>query len=243
MAEARSISELRSNISERGVRLLSDEDGYHFSLSVTIPPKEVVAHIMRGRLRRGVNFVVNGMYPLSHLFAIVFSAGLVVVVLLADEESWVRSGPIAAFVWRIAPYLDWTYFPTLRGALAGLGLERWDVSRHVRIGVLAWWTGVVFCLLLATLQRYWLRALLSWQGWLSGRPKGALAKARVTLWGACVKLSAGRRPLLYSFQGCLPRLPVPDLGATVERYLASVRPLYLENLPRPQARKKIIHLQ
>ena len=83
MSTQRVAEERRSNISERGVRLLSDEDGYHFSLSVTIPPKEVVAHIMRGRLRRGVNFVVNGMYPLSHLFAIVFSAGASVAVAAA----------------------------------------------------------------------------------------------------------------------------------------------------------------
>ena len=90
MAEARSISELRSRVKERGVRLHSDEDGYHFSLSVTIPPKEVALHIVRGRLRRFGNFVVNGMYPMSHLFALVFSVGLVFVVLLSDEHAWVR---------------------------------------------------------------------------------------------------------------------------------------------------------
>ena len=236
MAEARSITELRSNISERGVRLLSDEDGYHFSLSITIPPKEVLLHLARARLRRALNFVVNGMYPMSHLFVVAFSVGLVFVVLLADENAWVRTGGIAQFVWTIAPYFDWTYFPTLQQGLELCGLERWDVSRHVRIGVLAWWTGVVFCLLLATAQRYWLRLLLHWQGWLFGRPKGLLAKARVTLWGAAVKIARGRRPLLYSFQGCLPRLPVPGLADTVERYLASVKPLYLAHLPRPQAR-------
>ena len=121
------------------------------------------------------------------------------------SHAWVRTGPISSFVWNIAPYLDWTYFPTLRAALDGLGLEKWDVSRHVRIGVLAWWTGVVFCLLLAGLQRYWLRLLLSWQGWLFGRPKGLLAKAKVTLWGANVKLVSGRRPLLYSRRVRTPR--------------------------------------
>ncbi|KAI1237972.1 hypothetical protein IHE44_0014070 [Lamprotornis superbus] len=42
---------------------------------------------------------------------------------------------------------------------------------------------------------------------------------------ALVKLFSGRKPMLYSFQTSLPRLPVPAVKDTVTRYLESVRPL------------------
>ena len=32
-----------------------------------------------------------------------------------------------------------------------------------------------------------------------------------------MKVLTGRRPLLYSYQGALPRLPVPSLHDTMER--------------------------
>ena len=39
------------------------------------------------------------------------------------------------------------------------------------------------------------------------------------------KLMGGRNPLLYSYQGSLPKLPVPTLDGTMQRYLRSVQPL------------------
>ncbi|TSK38336.1 Carnitine O-palmitoyltransferase 1, liver isoform [Bagarius yarrelli] len=44
------------------------------------------------------------------------------------------------------------------------------------------------------------------------------------LWFSLIMLLR-RRPLLYSFQGSLPRLPVPGIENTIQRYLESVRPL------------------
>ncbi|XP_041093469.1 carnitine O-palmitoyltransferase 1, liver isoform-like [Polyodon spathula] len=40
-----------------------------------------------------------------------------------------------------------------------------------------------------------------------------------------VRLFSGRKPLLYSYQSCLPHLPVPGIQDTMKRYLESVRPL------------------
>ncbi|KAK0151951.1 Carnitine O-palmitoyltransferase 1, liver isoform [Merluccius polli] len=40
-----------------------------------------------------------------------------------------------------------------------------------------------------------------------------------------IKMFSGRRPLLYSFQASLPRLPVPSVDDTIDRYLESVRAL------------------
>ncbi|ETE56910.1 hypothetical protein L345_17378, partial [Ophiophagus hannah] len=36
---------------------------------------------------------------------------------------------------------------------------------------------------------------------------------------------SGRHPLLYSFQTSLPKLPVPRVEDTIQRYLESVQPL------------------
>ncbi|XP_029817544.1 carnitine O-palmitoyltransferase 1, muscle isoform-like, partial [Manacus vitellinus] len=40
-----------------------------------------------------------------------------------------------------------------------------------------------------------------------------------------MKIMSIRKPLLYSFQSSLPKLPVPPVEATIARYLESVRPL------------------
>ncbi|KAG7268666.1 hypothetical protein CRUP_018377 [Coryphaenoides rupestris] len=44
------------------------------------------------------------------------------------------------------------------------------------------------------------------------------------LW-VLVKVFSGRKPMLYSFQNSLPRLPVPPVKDTCRRYLESARPL------------------
>ncbi|XP_059788230.1 carnitine O-palmitoyltransferase 1, liver isoform isoform X4 [Balaenoptera ricei] len=58
-----------------------------------------------------------------------------------------------------------------------------------------------------------------------------LLKGRSSLglfpWGM-VKIFSGRKPMLYSFQTSLPRLPVPAVQDTVNRYLESVKPLMKE---------------
>lgn len=39
------------------------------------------------------------------------------------------------------------------------------------------------------------------------------------------KILGGSNPKLYSYQASLPRLPVPGLKKTIDRYLRSARPL------------------
>ena len=57
------------------------------------------------------------------------------------------------------------------------------------------------------------------------RGKGVSLTTRV--WGVLVKLLLKwNSPALYSFQGSLPRLSVPTVDETVQRYLKSVRPIY-----------------
>ncbi|XP_028929802.1 carnitine O-palmitoyltransferase 1, brain isoform [Ornithorhynchus anatinus] len=78
-------------------------------------------------------------------------------------------------------------------------------------------------LLLILTLRLALRLLLSYHGWIY-EPHGHVSTT-TKAWLALVKIFSGRKPMLYSFQGSLPRLPVPAVQDTVQKYLESVRPL------------------
>nr|AFO11021.1 muscle carnitine palmitoyltransferase 1 [Tachysurus fulvidraco] len=82
-------------------------------------------------------------------------------------------------------------------------------------------TGLWFSLIM--LLRYILKVLLSYHGWIF-EPHGKMSMT-TKLWISLLKMFSGHRPLLYSFQGSLPRLPVPSIDDTINRYLESVRPL------------------
>ncbi|XP_017892368.1 carnitine O-palmitoyltransferase 1, liver isoform isoform X2 [Ceratina calcarata] len=75
--------------------------------------------------------------------------------------------------------------------------------------------------------RYMLKLLLMYKGWMyESREKGATPSKITKLWTTVVKLFFGwHKPMLYSFQGSLPRLPLPSVEDTMKRYLRSVRPL------------------
>jgi hypothetical protein len=60
-----------------------------------------------------------------------------------------------------------------------------------------------------------LRALLSYQGWMY-ESRGKISFT-TRAWMVAMKMITGRHPLLYSYQGALPRLPVPNLHDTMER--------------------------
>eukprot|EP00918_Siedleckia_nematoides_P012688 GHVU01027769.1.p1 GENE.GHVU01027769.1~~GHVU01027769.1.p1 ORF type:complete len:764 (+),score=90.89 GHVU01027769.1:170-2461(+) len=80
------------------------------------------------------------------------------------------------------------------------------------------------------LMRYSLKALLTYHGWMYA-PRGKMSLA-MKGWLGLVKLLSVRRPLLYSFQGSLPKMPVPSLDDTMTRYLRSVEPLMDEEKHR-----------
>ncbi|XP_068785412.1 carnitine O-palmitoyltransferase 1, liver isoform-like [Struthio camelus] len=74
-------------------------------------------------------------------------------------------------------------------------------------------------LALALTLRLGLRLLLRCPAAVLGRPGGP-----PRLWLALVRMFAGRRPTLRSFQGVLPRRPLPPLHDTLRRFLEGVRP-------------------
>ncbi|XP_053055573.1 carnitine O-palmitoyltransferase 1, muscle isoform isoform X1 [Acinonyx jubatus] len=79
-----------------------------------------------------------------------------------------------------------------------------------------WMMGIFFF-------RQTLKMLLSYHGWMFEMHGQTSHFTKV--WAFCVRLLSSRRPMLYSFQTSLPKLPVPSVPATIHRYLESVRPL------------------
>uniref|UniRef100_A0A672G4J8 carnitine O-palmitoyltransferase n=1 Tax=Salarias fasciatus TaxID=181472 RepID=A0A672G4J8_SALFA len=73
------------------------------------------------------------------------------------------------------------------------------------------------------IMRNVLKSLLSWHGWMYANHGSVSWTTRI--WMLLVKVFSGRKPMLYSFQNSLPRLPVPSVKDTCKRYLESVRPL------------------
>ncbi|XP_049885922.1 carnitine O-palmitoyltransferase 1, liver isoform [Pectinophora gossypiella] len=89
------------------------------------------------------------------------------------------------------------------------------------LAALTMWLSVIF------LMRYLLKILLMYKGWMyESRAPGSKVSWKTMLWVSVVKVLSGwNKPKLYSFQGSLPRLPLPTVKDTMRRYLVSVRPL------------------
>lgn len=87
--------------------------------------------------------------------------------------------------------------------------------------------GLFFWLCICYTMRYSLKLLLMYKGWMyEKRAPGSKVSLPTRLWALCVKvLATWNKPGLYSFQGSLPRLPLPSVQETMSRYLRSVRPL------------------
>ncbi|XP_072348341.1 carnitine O-palmitoyltransferase 1, liver isoform-like isoform X3 [Scyliorhinus torazame] len=79
------------------------------------------------------------------------------------------------------------------------------------------WLALIF------MMRQILKALLSYHGWMFEEHGKVSTTTKV--WFTLVKIFSGRKPMLYSFQNSLPRLPVPSINDTLRRFLESVRPL------------------
>nr|XP_022293319.1 carnitine O-palmitoyltransferase 1, liver isoform-like isoform X1 [Crassostrea virginica]XP_022293320.1 carnitine O-palmitoyltransferase 1, liver isoform-like isoform X1 [Crassostrea virginica] len=87
------------------------------------------------------------------------------------------------------------------------------------------------CILFATLiwlakaftWKYFLRLLLNYHNWMY-ESRGPMS-LKTKLWLGTVKLMGGRKPMLMSYQFSLPKLSVPSIKDTMNRYLHSVQPL------------------
>uniref|UniRef100_A0A8C9TUQ0 Carnitine O-palmitoyltransferase 1, muscle isoform n=1 Tax=Scleropages formosus TaxID=113540 RepID=A0A8C9TUQ0_SCLFO len=170
--------------------------------------REVLKHIYlsgvtswRKRAIRLKNGILTGVYPASP------SSWLILVIAI-----------MSTLYTRVDPSMG--MIDSIKETLPVSGFISGELTQTV-VSAILFATGLWFSLIL--ILRYTLKALLSYHGWIfeSHGKKSFSTK----LWLNLVKMLSGQRPLLYSFQASLPKLPVPRVEDTVRRYLESVRPL------------------
>uniref|UniRef100_A0A665U7S6 carnitine O-palmitoyltransferase n=1 Tax=Echeneis naucrates TaxID=173247 RepID=A0A665U7S6_ECHNA len=141
----------------------------------------------------------------------------------------VYPGSPAGFMIVVGSYMSYNKYKQLDpslGLIAKLG-QHIPISRYMStdsqriVGGVLVGTGLWVTIIM--IMRNVLKCLLSWHGWMYVRHGSTSWSAR--LWMILVKVFSGRKPMLYSFQNSLPRLPVPSIKDTCRRYLDSVRPL------------------
>ncbi|XP_041110577.1 carnitine O-palmitoyltransferase 1, liver isoform-like isoform X2 [Polyodon spathula] len=177
-------------------------DGIDFHLSREALKNIYLSGITSWRKRLIIfkNGVLTGVYPASP------SSWLIVVIAIMSTM-YARIDPSMGMIDCINKTLP------VNGYLA--------VQTQSVLSAMLFATGLWVSLILVL--RYILKMLLSYHGWMF-EPHGRMSRT-TKIWATLVKVFSGRRPLLYSFQASLPRLPVPRVDDTIERYLESVRPL------------------
>ncbi|XP_030646428.1 carnitine O-palmitoyltransferase 1, liver isoform [Chanos chanos] len=158
-------------------------------------------HSWKKRFIRFKNGIMTGVYPGSP------SGLLVVVVGYMSTTKYAKLDPTLGLFTELSAYLPVSKY---------IGEDTQRIVGGVLVSTGLWVTIIFF-------MRSILKSLLSWHGWMYNR-HGTMS-LRTKLWLVLVKLLSGRKPMLYSFQNTLPRLPVPPVKDTMRRYLESVRPL------------------
>ncbi|KAK1159869.1 carnitine O-palmitoyltransferase 1, liver isoform-like isoform X1 [Acipenser oxyrinchus oxyrinchus] len=158
-------------------------------------------HSWKKKFIRFKNGVMTGVFPGSP------TSLLVVVVGFMSTTAYTKTDPSFGLIARIGAHLPISRY---------LSDESQKIVGGVLIGTGLWMSGIY-------IMRTSLKMLLSWHGWMFSA-HGKVPK-RTRIWMALVKLFSGPKPMLYSFQTSLPRLPVPAVADTMKRYLESARPL------------------
>uniref|UniRef100_A0A4W5LG76 Carnitine O-palmitoyltransferase 1, muscle isoform n=1 Tax=Hucho hucho TaxID=62062 RepID=A0A4W5LG76_9TELE len=182
-----------------GFQFTVTPDGIDLHLS-----REVLKHIylsgVTSWIKRAIRFkngILTGVYPASP------SSWLIAVIAIMSTM-YARIDPSLGMIDTIKRTLDYM-----------------TVQTQTVLSAILFATGLWLSLIL--MLRYILKALLSYHAWIF-ESHGKMSFC-TKLWLSLVKMFSGRRPLLYSFQASLPRLPVPSVDNTITRYLESVRPL------------------
>ncbi|KAK5867675.1 hypothetical protein PBY51_012143 [Eleginops maclovinus] len=158
-------------------------------------------HSWKKRFIRFKNGVMTGVYPGSP------GGFMVVVGSYMSYNKYHQLDPSLGLIGKLGQHIPISQYISednqkiVGGVLVGTGL----------------WVSIIM------VMRNVLKSLLSWHGWMHAR-HGAVSWS-TRLWMLLVKVFSGRKPMLYSFQNSLPRLPVPSVKDTCRRYLDSVRPL------------------
>uniref|UniRef100_A0A665U6S6 carnitine O-palmitoyltransferase n=1 Tax=Echeneis naucrates TaxID=173247 RepID=A0A665U6S6_ECHNA len=162
-------------------------------------------HSWKKRFIRFKNGVMTGVYPGS-------PAGFMIVV--GSYMSYNKYKQLDPSLGLISHYPCFHLSVSVHSRYMSTDSQR--IVGGVLVGTGLWVTIIM-------IMRNVLKCLLSWHGWMYVRHGSTSWSAR--LWMILVKVFSGRKPMLYSFQNSLPRLPVPSIKDTCRRYLDSVRPL------------------
>eukprot|EP00064_Thunnus_orientalis_P007399 superscaffoldBa00000819_g7419 len=158
-------------------------------------------HSWKKRFIRFKNGVMTGVYPGS-------PAGfMVVVVSYMSYNKYRQLDPSLGLIAKLGQHMPISQY---------ISTDSQRIVGGVLVGTGLWVTIIM-------IMRNVLKCLLSWHGWMYARHGSVSWSTR--MWMLLVKVFSGRKPMLYSFQNSLPRLPVPSVKDTCRRYLESVRPL------------------
>lgn len=198
MAEAHSAVAFSFTITHEGVNVNFDWEVLHLVFYSA-------ARSSRKRLARFKNSIHNGVYPAS-------PHSLLIVITLILGLYYVGQDVSRGFIPWIERHIPGEYLAPTAAFIISCAL----------FGLIVWWSFIL-------LMRYILKFLFMYKGWMyeprgGGRPISFKSK----LWMVLVRVLSYRKPMLYSFQGSLPSLPVPSLDHTMETYLRSVRPFLLD---------------
>ncbi|XP_069804746.1 carnitine O-palmitoyltransferase 1, liver isoform-like isoform X2 [Dendropsophus ebraccatus] len=152
------------------------------------------------KIARLRNSFITGVYPASP------SSWLFVVIAIMGTM-YARVDPSMGMIGKIKEHLPVSSYLSHQGQSI--------------VSALLFSTALWFALIMT--MRYILKQLLSYHGWMYEQ-HGKMSTT-TKLWLTLVKIFSGRKPMLYSYQASLPRLPVPKIKDTMEKYLESVRPL------------------
>uniref|UniRef100_A0A673BJR4 carnitine O-palmitoyltransferase n=1 Tax=Sphaeramia orbicularis TaxID=375764 RepID=A0A673BJR4_9TELE len=158
-------------------------------------------HSWKKRFIRFKNGMLTGVYPGSP------GGFMVVVVSYMSYNKYNQLDPSLGLIAKLGQHLPISQY---------MSTDSQKIVGGVLVGTGLWVTIIM-------IMRNVLKCLLSWHGWMHARHGSVSLSTR--LWMLFVKVFSGRKPMLYSFQNSLPRLPVPSIKDTCSRYLESVRPL------------------
>ncbi|KAM4572213.1 carnitine O-palmitoyltransferase 1, liver isoform 1-T3 [Odontesthes bonariensis] len=158
-------------------------------------------HSWKKRFIRFKNGVMTGVYPGSP------GGFMVVVVSYMSVNKYKQLDPSLGLIAKLSEHMPISRY---------ISTDNQKIVGGVLVGTGLWVTIIM-------IMRTVLKSLLSWHGWMNSRHGSLSWSTRV--WMLLVKIFSGRKPMLYSFQNSLPRLPVPSVEDTCRRFLDSVRPL------------------
>ncbi|CAG2103753.1 unnamed protein product [Medioppia subpectinata] len=156
----------------------------------------------RNRFSRFGNNFASGIYPSSVEFLITIVAVVLSAHLLLHRD---LSCGLVSLV--DAALQSW------------LSSEVSSVVSCVAFAVVLWLFKMLF-------MRYSLKLLLMYKQWMYESRANNKPSTTTKLWLLLIRaLTLTKSPQLYSYQASLPRLPLPPLHTTIDRYLLSVRAL------------------